>query len=141
MALSMDEQRILDEMERNLAADDPRLAARLGSFGQPRLPTAVRAQHVRTIGGVLALALIAAVTIMVFVISPFAKHQQNGPAPTRSTASSAPTTTRSTQPTGASSVAGTKAPASAGNTKAQVKTKPAVKTSAKPAKTSVARLS
>ena len=74
MALSMDEQRILDEMERNLAADDPRLAARLGSFGQPRLPRPIRSQQVRTIGGVLALALIAAITVMVFVISPFAGH-------------------------------------------------------------------
>jgi cytoskeletal protein RodZ len=141
VALSMDEQRILDEMERNLAADDPRLAARLGSFGQPRLPTAMRAQHVRTIGGVLALALIAAVTIMVFVISPFAKHMQNGPAPTRSTASSAPTTARNSQPTAATSNARNKAPASTDNTKAQVTTKPAVKTSAKPAKTSASRSS
>src|SRR5215469_5834571 len=70
----MDEQRILDEMERNLAADDPRLAARLDSFGQPRLPRPIRSQQVRTIGGVLALALIAAITVMVFVISPFAGH-------------------------------------------------------------------
>jgi Protein of unknown function (DUF3040) len=73
VALSMEEQRILDEMERNLAADDPRLASRLGSFGQQRLPGAIRSQA-RTIGGVLALALIAAITIMVFVVSPFANH-------------------------------------------------------------------
>jgi hypothetical protein len=74
VALSMEEQRILDEMERNLAADDPRLASRLGSFGQQRLPGAIRSQQARTIGGVLALALIAAITIMVFVVSPFAAH-------------------------------------------------------------------
>jgi hypothetical protein len=73
VALSMDEQRILDEMERNLAADDPRLAARLGSFGQPRISGSI-SSHARTIGGVLALALIAAITVMVFVISPFASH-------------------------------------------------------------------
>jgi hypothetical protein len=77
VALSMDEQRILDEMERKLAADDPRLAARLGSFGQQRLTGAIRSQQARTIGGVLALALIAAVTIMVFVISPFASRVHN----------------------------------------------------------------
>jgi hypothetical protein len=74
VALSMEEQRILDEMERNLAADDPRLASRLGSFGQQRLPGAIRSQQARTIGGVLALALIAAITIMVFVVSPFANR-------------------------------------------------------------------
>jgi hypothetical protein len=129
VALSMDEQRILDEMERNLAADDPRLAARLGSFGQPRLPGTNRAQQVRTISGVLALALIAAVTIMVFVISPFAKHEQNGPAPARSTASSAPATSKKSQPARASSVAaGNRAAASAGKTRAPAKTKPVVKT-------------
>jgi Protein of unknown function (DUF3040) len=74
VALSQDEQRMLDEMERNLVADDPRLAARLGSFGQARLPGHVNFRHARTVGGVLALVLIAAVTVMVFVISPFASH-------------------------------------------------------------------
>jgi hypothetical protein len=77
VALSMEEQRILDEMERNLAAEDPRLAARLGGFGRQRLRGPLRSQQARTIGGVLALALIAAVTIMVFVISPFANHARN----------------------------------------------------------------
>jgi hypothetical protein len=99
VALSQDEQRILDEMERNLAADDPRLAARLGSFGQPRLPSHIKIQHARTIGGVLALALIAAVTVMVFVISPFAHHMRNDQGP-RGTPSAA---AKSTPPSSASS--------------------------------------
>ena len=82
MALSMEEQRILDEMERNLAADDPRLASRLSAFGQHHMPGSLRSQQARTIGGVLALALIAAITIMVFVVSPFANHaKQGGKAP------------------------------------------------------------
>ncbi|MDQ2875255.1 MAG: DUF3040 domain-containing protein, partial [Actinomycetota bacterium] len=34
----MEEQRILDALERKLADDDPRLASRLSAFGQPRLP-------------------------------------------------------------------------------------------------------
>jgi hypothetical protein len=92
VALSQDEQRILDEMERNLAADDPRLAARLGSFGQPRLPGQLKIQHARTIGGILALALIASVTVMVFVISPFANHIRNEQGP-RGTPSAAAKTT------------------------------------------------
>ena len=41
MALSMDEQRILDGMERKLADEDPRLAPRLAAFGQPRLPASL----------------------------------------------------------------------------------------------------
>jgi len=73
----MEEQRILDEMERNLAADDPRLASRLGAFGQQRMSSAIRSQQARTVGGVLALALIAAITIMVFVVSPFATHARH----------------------------------------------------------------
>ena len=77
MALSMEEQRMLDEMERNLAADDPRLAARLGAFGRQRMPGPFHSQQARTIGGILALALIAAITIMVFVISPFTNHARN----------------------------------------------------------------
>jgi hypothetical protein len=82
VALSMEEQRILDEMERNLAAEDPRLASRLGAFGQQRLRSPLRSQQARTVGGVLALALIATITIMVFVISPFAHHaRQNTPTP------------------------------------------------------------
>jgi hypothetical protein len=89
----MDEQRILDEMERTLAAADPRLAARLGSFGQQRLTGAVRSSQARTIGGVLALALIAAVTVMVFVISPFASHVRNDTTKPAARNSSAPATT------------------------------------------------
>jgi Protein of unknown function (DUF3040) len=86
VALSMEEQRILDEMERNLAAEDPRLASRLGAFGQQRLHSPLRSQQARTISGVLALALIAAVTIMVFVISPFAHHPgDTGKPPTNTT--------------------------------------------------------
>ena len=88
MALSMDEQRILEEMERNLAADDPRLASRLGSFGQQRLHRTFGSQHFRTIGGVLALALIAAITVTVFVISPFASHMRSVAPKPQNTASS-----------------------------------------------------
>jgi len=102
VALSQDEQRILDEMERNLAADDPRLAARLGSFGQPRLPGQLKIQHARTIGGILALALIASVTVMVFVISPFANHIRNEQGP-RGTPSAAAKTTHSAPATTAGS--------------------------------------
>jgi hypothetical protein len=74
VALSMEEQRILDEMERKLAADDPRLASRFNKFGQQRLPASLTSGRARTISCLVALALIAAVTIMMFVLSPYGRH-------------------------------------------------------------------
>jgi hypothetical protein len=136
--LSMDEQRILEEMERNLAADDPKLASRLGTFGQPRLTGPIKSPQARTIGGVLALALIAAVTVMVFVISPFANHVQNEPRP-RGTPSSA--AARATSPrkaaagaTGTKKSTGTKAARTSAGTKAG-KTSARTRTSGKSAAT------
>jgi len=74
VALSMEEQRMLDEMERQLAIDDPKLASRFTTFGQPRMPGAFASQRVKTIVGLLALVLIAAVTVMMFVLSPYGHH-------------------------------------------------------------------
>ncbi len=96
MALSMEEQRILAEMERNLAAEDPRLASRLTAFGQHR-PGSLRAQRVRTIAGLLALAMIAAVTITMFMLSPYVGGRDPGYGTPRAhssaTVSSPPTAT------------------------------------------------
>jgi hypothetical protein len=85
----MEEQRILDEMERALAAEDPRFAARLNAFGHQHLPNFLTSPRARTISGLLALALIAAVTVMMFVLSPYARHHANN----------APRTTPSAQST------------------------------------------
>ena len=74
MALSMEEQRMLDEMERQLAIDDPKLASRFNTFGQQRTSGAFASQRVKTIVGLLALTLIAAVTVMMFVLSPYGVH-------------------------------------------------------------------
>src|SRR6266487_3857710 len=65
----MDEQRILDEMERMLAADDPRLAARLAAFGQPGLGHALRTRRARATLSVLVLVLIAAVAAVIYLMS------------------------------------------------------------------------
>jgi Protein of unknown function (DUF3040) len=75
VALSMEEQRMLDEMERQLAIDDPKLASRLNAFGGQRLPGALSSHRARTISGLVALALIAAVTIMMFVLSPYGANR------------------------------------------------------------------
>jgi len=71
MALSMDEQRILDGMERKLADDDPRLASRLAAFGQPRLPSMLGSGRARAAAVLISLALAAIVTLMVYSMRPF----------------------------------------------------------------------
>ena len=71
MALPMDEQRILDEMERMLAADDPRLAARLASFGQPGLGQALRTRRGRVTLTLMLIAMIAAVAVVLYMMSAF----------------------------------------------------------------------
>jgi Protein of unknown function (DUF3040) len=81
VALSMEEQRMLDEMERQLAIDDPKLASRLNAFGGQRLPGTFSSHRARTISGLLALVLIAAVTIMMFVLSPYGRSAAHGAGP------------------------------------------------------------
>ncbi len=71
MALPMDEQRILEEMERMLAADDPKLAARLAAFGQPGLGQVLRTRRARATLSVMVLVLIAAVAAVIYLMSSF----------------------------------------------------------------------
>jgi len=71
MALSMDEQRILDEMERKLAGDDPLLASRLTSFGRPGLAALMRSRRMRIVLSCFALVVIAAVSMVVYALTPF----------------------------------------------------------------------
>jgi hypothetical protein len=70
MALSMEEQRILDAMERGLAGDDPRLASRLAGFGQPRVPGLVGSGRACAVFVLLSLALAALVTLMIYQMRP-----------------------------------------------------------------------
>ena len=71
MALSMDEQRILEEMERKLADDDPLLASRLTSFGRPGLGALMRSRRARIVLSFLTLVAIAAVSLAVYALTPF----------------------------------------------------------------------
>jgi Protein of unknown function (DUF3040) len=99
VALSMEEQRILDEIERKLAADDPRFASRFNAFGQHRLPSTFTSARARTISCLVAVALIAAVTVMMFVLSPMNRHspaQHKPPAASTATTSSGATRSGST---------------------------------------------
>ena len=91
MALSMDEQRILEEMERKLAEADPLLASRLTSFGRPGLAALMRSRRARIVLSLLGLVVIAAVSLAVYALTPFRASFVNG----RSTA---PQVTKSTAP-------------------------------------------
>jgi hypothetical protein len=100
LALSMEEQRILDEMARKLADEDPRLALRLASLGRPGFGAALRplrSPRSRVLAAAVALALIVVVSLMVYAMIPFraagTRHQTGRPAST-------PTLSHSAQPTG-----------------------------------------
>ena len=56
MALSMDEQRMLAEIERRLAAKDPGLAARLSTFRRPGRVSVFRSTRARLIGSLFTVA-------------------------------------------------------------------------------------
>jgi cytoskeletal protein RodZ len=112
MALSMDEQRILAEIERRLAADDPYLAGNLSAFTRPRLGASIRAAKGRLLATVVAVAAVALAALVIYSFVPFrviarqndrppgqqttqqAKSQQQAKAsPPAATASAAPVTT------------------------------------------------
>src|SRR5260370_42142755 len=71
VALPMDEQRILEEMERMLAADDPRLAARLSAFGQPGVGQVFRTRRAKAVLSLLVVAGLAAAASVIYMMSVF----------------------------------------------------------------------
>jgi Protein of unknown function (DUF3040) len=83
VALPMDEQRILEEMERMLAADDPRLAAKLSAFGQPGVGQVLKTRRARAVLSLLLLAVIAAAAAVIYMMSAF-RIGAHTPAPHRS---------------------------------------------------------
>lgn len=91
MALPMDEQRILEEMERMLAADDPRLAAQLASFGRPGLSQVLRSRRARSL---ITLAIFATIAVLIYAMLAFkiggATHGPRMVSHTAKSASAAP---------------------------------------------------
>jgi cytoskeletal protein RodZ len=72
MALSMDEQRMLAEIERRLAAEDPGLATRLTSFRRrPGPAAALRTPRGRIIGSLCTVFLLAVIGLTVYAMIPF----------------------------------------------------------------------
>jgi len=116
MALSQDEQRMLAEIERRLAADDPGLASCLTTFRRPGPATVLRSPRARIIGSLFTVLLVAMVALMVYAMIPFHTHLLGKTPPTAgatantagapaSTAISAATTAT---PTGGPNQAGVK---------------------------------
>ena len=71
MALSMDEQRILDQIERGLASADPALATRMSSFGASRRITTLRMRRLRLVASLMTLLVVASVSLVVYALVPF----------------------------------------------------------------------
>jgi Protein of unknown function (DUF3040) len=85
MALSMDEQRVLAEIERRLSADDPGLATCLTTFRRPGPATVLRSPRARIIGSLFTVLLVAMVSLMVYAIIPFRHSTTRTPSPTTAT--------------------------------------------------------
>ncbi len=95
MALSMDEQRMLDEIEHRLADEDPVLAARLTAFGPPGLGITLRSRRGRMLASLIALVTLAVISVTAYAIVPLAmRHARPHPVP----ATSQPATTARTGP-------------------------------------------
>lgn len=54
-----------------LAADDPRLAARLSAFGQPGVGQVLRTRRARAVLSLLTVAVIAAAASVIYLMSVF----------------------------------------------------------------------
>ena len=88
MALSMDEQRALAEIERRLAADDPGLATCLTAFRRPGPATVLRSPRARIIGSLFTVLLVAMVSLMIYAMIPFRTHARTAVPPTATSSSS-----------------------------------------------------
>ena len=70
MALSMDEERILAEIEQRLARTEPALAARLASFGRPGPRALLRSPRIRMLASCAVLVAITVVSLAVYALLP-----------------------------------------------------------------------
>ena len=119
MALSMDEQRALAEIERRLAADDPGLATCLTAFRRPGPANVLRSPRARIVGSLFTVLLVAMVSLMVYAMIPFRTHVARTSVTSSTGTQSSAATTITAAGTGASAKATAKA------TKAPSPAKPA----------------
>jgi Protein of unknown function (DUF3040) len=112
MALSQDEQRVLAEIERRLAADDPGLASCLTTFRRPGPAAVLRSPRARIIGSLFTVLLVAMISLMVYAMIPFRTHlPQHGPSAT----AGAPTNTALSAATSSQPARAERSSASAGS--------------------------
>jgi Protein of unknown function (DUF3040) len=131
MALSMDEQRVLAEIERRLAADDPGLATCMTSFRRPGPATVLRSPRARIIGSLFTVLLVAMVSLMVYAMIPFRAHGTRTPAaPSTGSQGKVVASTgpgylpASTAPVSAAASAGLRTPGKSANPSADVSASP-----------------
>lgn len=80
MALSMDEQRVLAEIERRLTSEDPGLAACMTNFRRPGPAAVLRSPRGRIVGSLFTVLLVAMISLMVYAMIPFRGHTTRSPA-------------------------------------------------------------
>jgi hypothetical protein len=131
MALSMDEQRVLAEIERRLAADDPGLSTCLTSFRRPGPATVLRSPRARIVGSLFTVLLVAMVSLMVYAMIPFRAHSARTPAaPSTGTQGKVVASTgagylpESTSPVSASASAGLRSPGKSATPSAGISASP-----------------
>jgi len=100
MALSQDEQRMLAEIERRLAADDPRLASCLTTFRRPGPGTVLRSPRARILGSLFTVLLVAMVSLMVYAMVPFRPQPARVSQPTAGASANTANSTTTSEPTG-----------------------------------------
>jgi DUF3040 family protein len=93
MALSMEEQRILAEIEQRLAKSEPVLAARLASFGRPRPVNVLRTPRVRVLASCVALVVVTVVSLIAYALLPLRALPDRGSGGRATPASRQPTMT------------------------------------------------
>ena len=80
MALSMDEQRVLAEIEKRLVAEEPGLAACLTNFRRPGPAAVLGSPRARIIGSLFTVLLVAMISLTVYAMIPFRVHTTRAPA-------------------------------------------------------------
>jgi hypothetical protein len=123
MALSMDEQRMLAEIERRLAAQDPGLATRLSTFKRPGPAARLRTTRGKILGSICTIALLAIIAVTVYATIPFRASGQKLTKQPTATSSSAPVKTSVAKSSAAANPSAVGNPSAAGNGMA-IKTSP-----------------
>jgi hypothetical protein len=78
MALSMEEQRILAEIEQHLSSSEPVLAARLTTFTPPRPVSVLRSPRFRVLASCVALVVVTVVSLLVYALLPLRATADRG---------------------------------------------------------------